>query len=49
MDQDDNDAHHIDLIQYFARTQDDAYGPADPKARLLPPPSAPPPSLGRYL
>ncbi|XP_040040119.2 voltage-dependent calcium channel beta subunit-associated regulatory protein [Gasterosteus aculeatus] len=47
MDQDDNDAHHIDLIQYFARTQDDAYGPADPKARLLPPPSAPPPSLGR--
>ncbi|KAM8873598.1 voltage-dependent calcium channel beta subunit-associated regulatory protein isoform 2-T6 [Spinachia spinachia] len=47
MDQDDNDAHHIDLIQYFARTQDDAYCPADPKARLLSPPSTPPPSLGR--
>ncbi|XP_061681874.1 voltage-dependent calcium channel beta subunit-associated regulatory protein [Syngnathoides biaculeatus] len=38
MDQDDNDTHHIDLIQYIARTQDIAY---------CPPPSAPPPSLGR--
>ncbi|XP_037326464.2 voltage-dependent calcium channel beta subunit-associated regulatory protein [Pungitius pungitius] len=44
---DDNDAHHIDLIQYFARTQEDAYCPADPKARLLSPPPTPPPSLGR--
>ncbi|XP_019752823.1 voltage-dependent calcium channel beta subunit-associated regulatory protein isoform X2 [Hippocampus comes] len=44
MDQDDNDTHHIDLIQYIARTQDIAYGPGRP---VLSPPSAPPPSLGR--
>ncbi|XP_034386648.1 voltage-dependent calcium channel beta subunit-associated regulatory protein isoform X2 [Cyclopterus lumpus] len=47
MDQDDNDAHHIDLIQYFARTRDLAYGPGHPATRLLSPPSTPPPSLGR--
>ncbi|XP_058494972.1 voltage-dependent calcium channel beta subunit-associated regulatory protein [Solea solea] len=46
MDQDDNDAHHIDLIQYIARTQDVVYCPSQP-ARLLAPPSTPPPSLGR--
>nr|XP_057929854.1 voltage-dependent calcium channel beta subunit-associated regulatory protein isoform X2 [Doryrhamphus excisus] len=44
MDQDDNDAHHIDLIQYIARTQDIPYCPGRP---VVPPPSAPPPSLGR--
>jgi len=49
MDQDDNDAHHIDLIQYFARTRDLAYGPVRPAPRLHSPPSTPPPSLGRYL
>uniref|UniRef100_A0A3P8SH86 CACN subunit beta associated regulatory protein n=1 Tax=Amphiprion percula TaxID=161767 RepID=A0A3P8SH86_AMPPE len=47
MDQDDNDAHHIDLIQYIARTQDVAYRPSQPTTRLLSPPSTPPPSLGR--
>lgn len=49
MDQDDNDAHHIDLIQYIARTQDVTYRPSQPTTRLLSPPSTPPPSLGRYL
>ncbi|XP_071377640.1 voltage-dependent calcium channel beta subunit-associated regulatory protein [Centroberyx affinis] len=47
MDQDDNDAHHIDLIQYIARTQDITYCPSQPSTRLLSPPSTPPPSLGR--
>ncbi|XP_044216930.1 voltage-dependent calcium channel beta subunit-associated regulatory protein [Thunnus albacares] len=47
MDQDDNDAHHIDLIQYIARTQDVPYCPGQPTTRLLSPPSTPPPSLGR--
>ncbi|TMS20374.1 Voltage-dependent calcium channel beta subunit-associated regulatory protein [Larimichthys crocea] len=47
MDQDDNDAHHIDLIQYIARTQDVTYRPSQPTTRLLSPPSTPPPSLGR--
>ncbi|KAM3620023.1 uncharacterized protein V6R79_017186 [Siganus canaliculatus] len=47
MDQDDNDAHHIDLIQYIARTQDVTYRPSQPTSRLLSPPSTPPPSLGR--
>ncbi|KAM4629155.1 voltage-dependent calcium channel beta subunit-associated regulatory protein [Polymixia lowei] len=47
MDQDDNDSHRIDLIQYIARTQDIAYCPGRPTARLLSPPSTPPPSLGR--
>ncbi|XP_063748236.1 voltage-dependent calcium channel beta subunit-associated regulatory protein isoform X2 [Eleginops maclovinus] len=47
MDQDDNDAHHIDLIQYIARTQDLPYCPSHPTTRLLSPPSTPPPSLGR--
>ncbi|GAA6096751.1 voltage-dependent calcium channel beta subunit-associated regulatory protein [Tachysurus ichikawai] len=43
MDQEENGAHHIDLIQYIARTKDVTYCPP----RLLPPPSTPPPSLGR--
>ncbi|XP_039984650.1 voltage-dependent calcium channel beta subunit-associated regulatory protein [Xiphias gladius] len=47
MDHDDNDAHHIDLIQYIARTQDITYCPSQPTTRLLSPPSTPPPSLGR--
>lgn len=47
MDQDDNDAHHIDLIQYIARTHDVTYCPSQTKTRLLSPPSTPPPSLGR--
>nr|XP_046247977.1 voltage-dependent calcium channel beta subunit-associated regulatory protein [Scatophagus argus]XP_046247978.1 voltage-dependent calcium channel beta subunit-associated regulatory protein [Scatophagus argus]XP_046247979.1 voltage-dependent calcium channel beta subunit-associated regulatory protein [Scatophagus argus]XP_046247980.1 voltage-dependent calcium channel beta subunit-associated regulatory protein [Scatophagus argus]XP_046247981.1 voltage-dependent calcium channel beta subunit-assoc len=47
MDQDDNDAHHIDLIQYIARTQDVTYRASQPTSRLLSPPSTPPPSLGR--
>ncbi|XP_041862258.1 voltage-dependent calcium channel beta subunit-associated regulatory protein [Melanotaenia boesemani] len=47
MDQEDNDAHHIDLIQYIARTQGDTYCPSQPTTRLLSPPSTPPPSLGR--
>ncbi|XP_053287263.1 voltage-dependent calcium channel beta subunit-associated regulatory protein [Pleuronectes platessa] len=47
MDQDDNNAHHIDLIQYIARTQDVPYGRTQPTTRLLSPPSTPPPSLGR--
>lgn len=47
MDQEDNDAHHIDLIQYIARTQDLPYCPSShPTTRLLSPPSTPPPSLG---
>ncbi|KAM4574877.1 voltage-dependent calcium channel beta subunit-associated regulatory protein [Fundulus diaphanus] len=47
MDQDDNDHHHIDLIQYIARTQDVPYYQSQPTTRLLSPPSTPPPSLGR--
>ncbi|KAI5101014.1 voltage-dependent calcium channel beta subunit-associated regulatory protein isoform X1 [Silurus meridionalis] len=43
MDQEENGAHHIDLIQYIARTKDVVYCPP----RLLSPPSTPPPSLGR--
>ncbi|KAG7327565.1 hypothetical protein KOW79_009171 [Hemibagrus wyckioides] len=43
MDQEENGAHHIDLIQYIARTKDVAYC----SPRLLSPPSTPPPSLGR--
>ncbi|XP_062869328.1 voltage-dependent calcium channel beta subunit-associated regulatory protein [Trichomycterus rosablanca] len=43
MDEDEHGAHHIDLIQYIARTKDVAYCPP----RLHPPPSTPPPSLGR--
>lgn len=53
MDQEDSDAHHIDLIQYIASTQDATYHPCRPSASacLLPPssPPTPPPSLGRYL
>ncbi|XP_045905595.1 voltage-dependent calcium channel beta subunit-associated regulatory protein [Micropterus dolomieu] len=45
--QDDNDSHRIDLIQYIARTQDVTYCPTQPTSRLLSPPSTPPPSLGR--
>ncbi|XP_017262854.1 voltage-dependent calcium channel beta subunit-associated regulatory protein [Kryptolebias marmoratus] len=47
MDQDDSDAHRIDLIQYIAHTQDVTYYPSQPTTRLLSPPSTPPPSLGR--
>ncbi|XP_055072827.2 voltage-dependent calcium channel beta subunit-associated regulatory protein isoform X1 [Misgurnus anguillicaudatus] len=47
MDQEDHDAHHIDLIQYIARTKDVTYCPTRPSPRLLSPPSTPPPSLGR--
>ncbi|XP_030640957.1 voltage-dependent calcium channel beta subunit-associated regulatory protein [Chanos chanos] len=47
MDQDEHDSHHIDLIQYIARTKDVAYCPGRPSPRLLSPPSTPPPSLGR--
>uniref|UniRef100_A0A674DY47 CACN subunit beta associated regulatory protein n=1 Tax=Salmo trutta TaxID=8032 RepID=A0A674DY47_SALTR len=52
MDKEDNDAHHMDLIQYIARTQDVTYHPSpSASARLLSPSSSskPPPSLGRYL
>lgn len=47
MDQDDNDSHHIDLIQYIARTRDAPYRPGQASTRILSPPSTPPPSLGR--
>uniref|UniRef100_A0A674DY97 CACN subunit beta associated regulatory protein n=1 Tax=Salmo trutta TaxID=8032 RepID=A0A674DY97_SALTR len=50
MDKEDNDAHHMDLIQYIARTQDVTYHPSpSASARLLSPSSSskPPPSLGR--
>ncbi|XP_051550226.1 voltage-dependent calcium channel beta subunit-associated regulatory protein isoform X1 [Myxocyprinus asiaticus] len=47
MDQEEHDAHHIDLIQYIARTKDVTYCPTRPSPRLLSPPSTPPPSLGR--
>uniref|UniRef100_A0A671SJT6 Voltage-dependent calcium channel beta subunit-associated regulatory protein-like n=1 Tax=Sinocyclocheilus anshuiensis TaxID=1608454 RepID=A0A671SJT6_9TELE len=47
MDQEEHDAHHIDLIQYIARTKDVTYCPTRPSSRLLSPPSTPPPSLGR--
>ncbi|KAK7126837.1 hypothetical protein R3I94_018124 [Phoxinus phoxinus] len=47
MDQEEHDAHHIDLIQYIARTRDVTYCPTRPSPRLLSPPSTPPPSLGR--
>lgn len=46
MDQDDNDLHHIDLIQYIARTRDAPYRPGQASTRLLSPSSTPPPSLG---
>uniref|UniRef100_A0A4W5KWY7 CACN subunit beta associated regulatory protein n=1 Tax=Hucho hucho TaxID=62062 RepID=A0A4W5KWY7_9TELE len=50
MDQEDSDAHHIDLIQYIARTQDATYYPCRPSASAcLLPPSSPPPSLGREV
>ncbi|XP_077573565.1 voltage-dependent calcium channel beta subunit-associated regulatory protein [Stigmatopora nigra] len=44
MDQEDNDTHNMDLIQYIARTQDITYGTNQP---VRSPSSAPPPSLGR--
>ncbi|XP_042567785.1 voltage-dependent calcium channel beta subunit-associated regulatory protein-like isoform X1 [Cyprinus carpio] len=47
MDQEEHDSHHIDLIQYIARTKDVTYCPTRPSPRLLSPPSTPPPSLGR--
>ncbi|KAA0712216.1 Voltage-dependent calcium channel beta subunit-associated regulatory protein [Triplophysa tibetana] len=47
MDQEEHDAHHIDLIQYIARTKDVTYCPTRPSPHLLSPPSTPPPSLGR--
>nr|XP_009294617.1 voltage-dependent calcium channel beta subunit-associated regulatory protein isoform X2 [Danio rerio] len=47
MDQEEHDAHHIDLIQYIARTKDITYCPARASPRLLSPPSTPPPPLGR--
>uniref|UniRef100_A0AAV2KT49 Uncharacterized protein n=1 Tax=Knipowitschia caucasica TaxID=637954 RepID=A0AAV2KT49_KNICA len=47
MDQDDNDTHRIDLIQYIARTRDASYRPSQTSTRQLSPPSTPPPSLGR--
>ncbi|XP_058870227.1 voltage-dependent calcium channel beta subunit-associated regulatory protein-like [Acipenser ruthenus] len=46
MDQQDRDAHHIEVIQYIARTDDVAFCPT-PASTFLPPPSTPPPSLGR--
>ncbi|CAB1314006.1 unnamed protein product, partial [Coregonus sp. 'balchen'] len=52
MDQEDSDAHHIDLIQYIARTQDATYRPSvSASACLLPhtSPSTPPHSLGRDI
>uniref|UniRef100_A0A672HRN8 CACN subunit beta associated regulatory protein b n=1 Tax=Salarias fasciatus TaxID=181472 RepID=A0A672HRN8_SALFA len=48
MDQDDNDTHHIDLIQYIARTQDITYCTSQPNTRLLSSPSTPSPSLGSH-
>uniref|UniRef100_A0A3B4AMD7 Uncharacterized protein n=1 Tax=Periophthalmus magnuspinnatus TaxID=409849 RepID=A0A3B4AMD7_9GOBI len=48
MDQDDSDTHHIDLIQYIARTRDTPYRPSQTSTRLLSPPSTPPPSLGSH-
>uniref|UniRef100_A0A3Q3VRF1 Uncharacterized protein n=1 Tax=Mola mola TaxID=94237 RepID=A0A3Q3VRF1_MOLML len=48
MDQDDNDTHRIDLIQYIARTQDVSHRPSQTATRLLATPSPPPPSLGRH-
>ncbi|XP_056304409.1 voltage-dependent calcium channel beta subunit-associated regulatory protein isoform X2 [Danio aesculapii] len=47
MDQEEHDAHHIDLIQYIARTKDITYCSARASPRLLSPPSTPPPPLGR--
>ncbi|XP_041746125.2 voltage-dependent calcium channel beta subunit-associated regulatory protein [Coregonus clupeaformis] len=50
MDQEDSDAHHIDLIQYIARTQDATYRPSVSASTCLLPhtsPSTPPHSLGR--
>uniref|UniRef100_A0A3B1J250 CACN subunit beta associated regulatory protein n=1 Tax=Astyanax mexicanus TaxID=7994 RepID=A0A3B1J250_ASTMX len=47
MDEEEHGAHHIDLIQYIARTKDITYCPSRPAPRLLSPPSTPPPSLGR--
>ncbi|XP_016340668.1 voltage-dependent calcium channel beta subunit-associated regulatory protein-like [Sinocyclocheilus anshuiensis] len=47
MDQEEHDGHHIDLIQYIARTKDVTYCHTRLSPRLLPPISTPPPSLGR--
>ncbi|CAG01379.1 unnamed protein product, partial [Tetraodon nigroviridis] len=47
MDQDDSDMHHIDLVQYIARTQDVGFPSRPANARRIAAPSTPPPSLGR--
>ncbi|KAL1023036.1 hypothetical protein UPYG_G00035650 [Umbra pygmaea] len=50
MDQEDNDSHPFDLIQYITRTQDISYHPSRSSASASPlSTSSPPPSLGRYL
>lgn len=49
MDQDDGEAHRMDLIQYIARTQDVSFPPRPANVRHAAAPSTPPPSLGRYL
>ncbi|KAJ8277309.1 hypothetical protein GJAV_G00073820 [Gymnothorax javanicus] len=50
MDQEEHDSHHIDLIQYIARTHHIPYCPRPRPGRSSPgflsPPSTPPPSLG---
>ncbi|MBN3277945.1 CBARP protein, partial [Polyodon spathula] len=46
MDQQERDAHHIDIIQYIARTDDVAFCPT-PASTVLPPLCTPSPSLGR--
>uniref|UniRef100_A0A8C8VNC2 CACN subunit beta associated regulatory protein n=1 Tax=Pelusios castaneus TaxID=367368 RepID=A0A8C8VNC2_9SAUR len=47
MEQEDRDAHQTGIIQYIARTDDVAFRPV--AGPFLPPPSSPPPSLGRYF
>uniref|UniRef100_A0A8D0GN26 CACN subunit beta associated regulatory protein n=1 Tax=Sphenodon punctatus TaxID=8508 RepID=A0A8D0GN26_SPHPU len=45
MDQEDQDPHQTDIIQYIARTDDVAFRPV--AGPFLPAPASPPPSLGR--
>ncbi|KAJ8374557.1 hypothetical protein SKAU_G00051370 [Synaphobranchus kaupii] len=47
MDQEEHDAHHMDIIQYIARTHDMPYCAGRSSPGFLSPPSTPPPSLGR--
>ncbi|TWW57740.1 Voltage-dependent calcium channel beta subunit-associated regulatory protein [Takifugu flavidus] len=47
MDQEDSDVHHVDLIQYIARTQDVSFPSRQANVRHIAAPSTPPPSLGR--